>query len=379
MRYTTDGPDYSDPFNPTDPNNPNAVPRSAIGTQPTGAPQKLTPPTVTTGPSGYPSVTWAPGQGPVIPAGGGKVADIPGLPTGANPTGAAPTSTKSTAPGYVNLNDPAQAAVWNAFQAKGINPRDQSDFQYWVDHINSTGGMQGDNANYWTTRMAAGQGGVGDYLERPEAGGAPAAAAGGTDPALQGILDLLTKQQASTEAQKAADQAKADQLYSTLQTQAGQSLALNPNDPIIKGQTDAYDAAQQRSRRNYLSSLAESSGPLANMSGATRTTAETLGQNDAAFTAQLMGNELQARRQQISDALNGMRSLLTPQQANDLQAELHQMDTAIGQQEASASLKQQGSEFNSSQAQALSLALQQLGLQNTNQTNYWNALYSGIL
>jgi hypothetical protein len=77
--------------------------------------------------------------------------------------------------------------------------------------------------------------------------------------------------------------------------------------------------------------------------------------------------------------LNGMRGMLTSQQQSDLQAELHQMDTAIGQQEASASLAQQGSEFNSSQAQALSLALQQLGMQNTDRTNYWNALYSGLL
>lgn len=76
------------------------------------------------------------------------------------------TVTQNGAPnlGYVNSGDPTQAAVLSAYQQKGITPRDQSDFQYWVDKINGTGGM-GDtgNANYWTSRMAQGQGGVGDY------------------------------------------------------------------------------------------------------------------------------------------------------------------------------------------------------------------------
>lgn len=71
-------------------------------------------------------------------------------------------------PPYVNLNDPVQAAVWQSFAKKGIMPRDQSDFSYWVDHINSSGGLDNGYANAggtgtWQQRMDAAQGGVGDY------------------------------------------------------------------------------------------------------------------------------------------------------------------------------------------------------------------------
>lgn len=79
---------------------------------------------------------------------------------------------QTTVPSYVNMNDPASAAVWKAFQTKGIQPRDQGDFQYWVDKINQTGGWGNqDNQNYWLSRMAQAQGGVGDYGGAPEGGG----------------------------------------------------------------------------------------------------------------------------------------------------------------------------------------------------------------
>lgn len=89
------------------------------------------------------------------------------------PAAKQPTADQSPAvPSYVNLKDPTQMAVWSNFAQKGIAPRDQSDFQYWVDRINSTGGMTNSgNAQYWQNRMAQGQGGVGDYQERPEQGG----------------------------------------------------------------------------------------------------------------------------------------------------------------------------------------------------------------
>ena len=85
-----------------------------------------------------------------------------------------PTSgTTGTPPSYVDLKDPTQKAVWDAFQKKGKTPRDQADFQYWVGKINSTGGWSDPgNQSYWLGRMAQDQGGVGDYQERPESGGA---------------------------------------------------------------------------------------------------------------------------------------------------------------------------------------------------------------
>ena len=82
-------------------------------------------------------------------------------------------------PSYVNQNDPISAAVWKAFQQKGLSPRDQGDFQYWVDKINQTGGWTPQNSSYWLSRMAQGQGGVGDYSGAPEAGGGFGGALGG--------------------------------------------------------------------------------------------------------------------------------------------------------------------------------------------------------
>ncbi len=72
-------------------------------------------------------------------------------------------------PSAAPASDPARDAVMKAFAAKGIQPRDEADINYWIGKINGTGGMSdAGNASYWTQRMAQGQGGVGDYLERPE-------------------------------------------------------------------------------------------------------------------------------------------------------------------------------------------------------------------
>lgn len=68
--------------------------------------------------------------------------------------------------------DPVRSAVLSAFSAKGLSPRDESDVAYWVNKINTTNGGWANegNKNWWLSRMAQGQGGVGDYLERPEGG-----------------------------------------------------------------------------------------------------------------------------------------------------------------------------------------------------------------
>lgn len=68
-------------------------------------------------------------------------------------------------------NDPTTAFVLNGFGRRGINPRDQQDLNYWTSKVNQGGGLANEgNKNYWDARFGAAQGGVGDYLERPEAG-----------------------------------------------------------------------------------------------------------------------------------------------------------------------------------------------------------------
>ncbi len=99
-------------------------------------------------------------------------------PTGAPQQGGSP-------PPYVDLSDPVQAAVWQSFQQKGIQPRDQGDFNYWVDHINQSGGLENGYANAggtgtWQQRMAAASGGVGDY-GAGDGGGAAGGSGGGAN------------------------------------------------------------------------------------------------------------------------------------------------------------------------------------------------------
>lgn len=78
--------------------------------------------------------------------------------------GSAGGANTSNAPSYVNLSDPVQAFVWQGFQQKGVTPRDQGDFQYWVDAVNKTGGItDAGNKGYWTNRFQQAQGGIGDY------------------------------------------------------------------------------------------------------------------------------------------------------------------------------------------------------------------------
>lgn len=146
-----------------------------------------------------------------------------------------------------------------------------------------------------------------------------------------------TQQRAAAAAQAAAQQqaaqaeakAKSDALYGQLDTRAKQGLQVNAQDPIIKGQVDAFSAQGERSRRGYLSDVAERSGPYANMRGEQRMTAEKLGQGTAGFQAELLGRELSSRRDEIAQALSTQGAILSGDQTRNLQAQLAQMDQGI--------------------------------------------------
>jgi hypothetical protein len=127
-----------------------------------------------------------------------------------------------------------------------------------------------------------------------------------------------------------ASNPQSDQLYNMLLQRAQQGLNVDPNDPVIKGQSDAYNAQLDRARRNYLSDLAESAGPYASgaMLGQARQTAEAEGQQGAAFQSQLMGRELQSRRDEIQQALAQMGSMLSDEQRLALQKELGYLNDA---------------------------------------------------
>ncbi len=122
----------------------------------------------------------------------------------------------------------------------------------------------------------------------------------------------------------------AQSLFDLLMQRAKQSEVIDPNDPVLKAQTDAFRAEQTQDARNMQSAAAESAGPgPTNLDAINRSTGEKVGQNTSAFQAGLMGQELIARRAEIQDALTGAAGLLTAEQTLALNQELGLIDAQI--------------------------------------------------
>jgi hypothetical protein len=121
---------------------------------------------------------------------------------------------------------------------------------------------------------------------------------------------------------------RVDELFNTLLKRSGQSLAVDRTDPAVRSQADANAAATDRTTRNYLADLAEKAGPYANLRGETRLAQERAGQQEGSFEASLVGNEINARRAEIQNALSQMGSMLTTQQTLALQEELARLSDA---------------------------------------------------
>lgn len=140
-------------------------------------------------------------------------------------------------------------------------------------------------------------------------------------------------------------QAQAEQLFQYLMGRAHQSENVTADDPVIKGQTDAYASRQIDSSRNELSALAERGGANFNPEASQRSVAERLGKNTADFQSQLMGRELQSRRDEITNSLTQMAGLLTAEQQMALQDELARLEMMSGQSQFGQSLAERAFEF----------------------------------
>jgi hypothetical protein len=115
---------------------------------------------------------------------------------------------------------------------------------------------------------------------------------------------------------------------------ATQSTTVDPNDPNIKQQVDPFAAAQERARRQYESEAAErlSAKGLADsgqMTNERRYAAERSGQATGMFRSQLVGQELQAKRAEIADALKNLGDTIGKDQQLMLQEKLGTLDAAI--------------------------------------------------
>lgn len=207
-------------------------------------------------------------------------------------------------------------------------------------------------------------------------------------------------EKAKAEEEKAKAQALRDKLYQQLLDRATQGTKIDKNDAIIRAQADAYNATTDRSTRNYLADLAEQAGPNTNLRGEQRMAAEKSGQAEAGFEAELMGRELQARREEIQNALTEMGSLLTADQQAALQKELAVMDNALKklaldqnndqflkdldyrkQQLAQQNQQYQGDlDYRNRQLQAQTdQFLERLGFDATDRAAYWAAVNKGLL
>jgi hypothetical protein len=97
---------------------------------------------------------------------------------------------------------------------------------------------------------------------------------------------------------------------------------ITADDPIIKGQTDAYAANAERAGRSYLSQAAERGGAGTNLDAAARSLAEKAGQATGSFQASLMGDERGQRRAEIQNLLSMGGSFLSTADQQALQREL---------------------------------------------------------
>lgn len=170
-----------------------------------------------------------------------------------------------------------------------------------------------------------------------------------------------------------------DNFYNMLMGRATQTLNTDwKTDPNIRAQSDAYAAAQERARRNFVSDTAESAGPLANIQGEKRMAAEKAAQASAGWEGQLIGHEIDSRRGEISGALSGIGGLLSQDQQIGANASLANLDAKLktmgfGLQDKSLNQGWQSTLLNQDMAQ------RQLGLNEWDRANYWDTVRSGLM
>ena len=229
-------------------------------------------------------------------------------------------------PSTLNWGDPssvrqASAAAWGITHPGTTEPTSNAD--YWVQHAGAMGqrGQQLGQQNYgWNRMLGQGAGGADVPQFGPFAGMGGGGGGGAWVPG-QGVPGMGSFGGGTTSGQ-------GGDLYNMLMGRAQQSLQVNPNDPIIRSQLEPYNAQNTRAARQYMSQVAEKEGANSNIASSGRAAAEKVGQMGASYQGQLMQNELNARRNEIQQALSGMQGFLTQEQSMQLQEELAQLQLA---------------------------------------------------
>jgi hypothetical protein len=198
-----------------------------------------------------------------------------------------------------------------------------------------------DSTGHWELMPSTGFSAWGDG--GPGGGGGAGGAGGGG-----GAVDLTGAINAA-DMSKSAYAGQAQSFLDNLLARSNESLKVNPQDPIVKAQTDAYAASGERQLRNYMSAQAEKGGPGANLEAVNRSANENLAQADASFTGQVLQQELTSRRLEVYQALSLYGSTLDSQQKMALQEELAKLDAAISQ----AQLQQGAYQFDANRQDKL--------------------------
>lgn len=184
-----------------------------------------------------------------------------------------------------------------------------------------------------------------------------------------------------------------DALFNTLLQRSEQSLNVNPLDPVIAGQVNPYRAEQERGARNYIDAQAEAQGPYANLGSERRLAAETAAQNTGAFQGQLLQRDLEARRNEVAQALSSRSGILSQDEQFALQRDLAELNAALSQrgQDIGFGLSSQGlsndllrtmlqnQQFNQGLQSQNDQFAAQLGLTSADRAAYWDALRRGLL
>ena len=270
----------------------------------------------TTQPPAYnpPAFTPDPGHGTAVPP--GTPAMGPGQPA------PAPAAASAMPAGM----DPALAAI---YQNGGMTPGDRgtgfADWQYWQgvgpsQYARLAADIAGTGTDQTTGTPGSGAFQSSGRGATPAGGGTGSGYTVGQGAPGQGTVFGANNPLSGTQ----------NALFSQLMQRAQQGLAVDPNDPNIKGETEAFNATQTRQERQYEQGLAERVGANGNIGAEQRLGSERVGQNTSAFQAQLMDQERTARRQEIAQALSGASGLLTQEQQMQLQEELQQLNLAQG-------------------------------------------------
>jgi hypothetical protein len=124
-----------------------------------------------------------------------------------------------------------------------------------------------------------------------------------------------------------------DEFLKLLMSRMTQGTEIDPNDPNIRQQVAPYAAAIERQKRSTMSDMAEQAGPLASgaLRGQERMLGERAGQAVGGFEADLVGRELQNRRDEIRQAMEQYGGVLDADQQRQLSRELATLDAQLKQ------------------------------------------------